>query len=80
MSCYQVDKFLRDINHDRALAERWRAECGVGTLRSPSDERETLAAWHVRKLYGMGAIEVGKVTHEIRDAVSWCRIFAFTLT
>jgi hypothetical protein len=29
MSCYQVDKFLRDINHDRALAERWRAESGA---------------------------------------------------
>jgi hypothetical protein len=29
MSRYQVDKFQRDINHDRALAERWRAESGA---------------------------------------------------
>jgi hypothetical protein len=57
MSRYQVDKFLRDINHDRALAERWRAESGAVFDRYDltSDEREALAAWHVRKLYDMGA-------------------------
>ena len=57
MSLYQVDKFQRDINHDRALAERWRAESGAVLERYDlsSDEREALAAWHVRKLYDMGA-------------------------
>jgi hypothetical protein len=57
MSRYQVDKFLRDINHDRALAERWRAESAAVFDRYDltSDEREALATWQVRKLYDMGA-------------------------
>ena len=81
MSCYQVDSscaISTTIVRWPSAGVRKAARCWNATI--PSDEREALAAWHVRKLYDMGAIEVGKVTHEIRDAVSWCRIFAFTLT
>jgi len=57
MSRYQVDKFLRDMNHDRALAERWRADSGAAfdLYDLTFDEREALAGWDVRKLYDMGA-------------------------
>lgn len=81
MSRYQVDKFLRDINHDRALAERWRAASGevLDRYDLTSDEREALAAWHVRKLYEMGANPLllllsafasGKGMHEYMSAIN----------
>ena len=57
MSRYQVDKFLRDVNRDRALAQRWRegAETAFDGYQLSAAEREALKGWEVRRLYEMGA-------------------------
>ena len=51
MSRYQVDKFLRDINHDRALAERWRTESGAVFDRA--------ADWHFKPCAELRQATVG---------------------
>jgi hypothetical protein len=57
MSRYQVDKFLRDVNRDHALARRWHAgaaDAFEGYALS-AEEREALKGQEVRRLYEMGA-------------------------
>jgi hypothetical protein len=54
---YQVDKFLRDVNHHEALASRWReeTEAAFDGYDLTAAEREALKGWEVRRLYEMGA-------------------------
>lgn len=57
MSRYQVDKFLRDVNRDRARAQRWRegAPDAFEGYTLSGEEREALKAQDVRRLYEIGA-------------------------
>lgn len=56
MSRYQVDKFLRDVNRDPALGQRWRegATQAFEGYTLSAEERAALKAWQVRRLYDMG--------------------------
>ena len=57
MSRYEVDKFLRDVNLDRALARRWRegARDALDSYKLSTEEREALKGWQVGRLYEIGA-------------------------
>jgi hypothetical protein len=57
MSRYELDKFLRDMNLDRALARRWRegATDAFDRYTLSAEEREALKGWQVRRLYEIGA-------------------------
>jgi hypothetical protein len=57
MSRYQVDKFLRDLRRDPALAARFRdkAETALDAYDLNDDERDLLKRWEIRKLYDRGA-------------------------
>ena len=56
MSRYQVDKLLRDLRRDRALAARFRAEIDsvLDDYTLDAAERELLKRWDVRALYDRG--------------------------
>jgi len=57
MSRYQVDKFLRDVNRDQALAARWRerTDSAFDGYVLTAVEREALEGWDLRRLYEMRA-------------------------
>jgi len=57
MSRYQVDKFLRDLRRDPALAARFRdrAEAALDAYDLDAEERDLLKRWEIRKLYDRGA-------------------------
>lgn len=57
MSRYQVDKLLRDLRRDSALAARFRdkAETVLDAYDLDSEERDLLKRWEIRKLYDRGA-------------------------
>jgi hypothetical protein len=56
MSCYQVNKLLRDIRRDKQLAARFREDIeGVfANYALETEERELLKRWEIRKLYDRG--------------------------
>jgi hypothetical protein len=56
MSCYQVNKLLRDIRRDKQLARRFREDIdGVfANYALETEERELLKRWEIRKLYDRG--------------------------
>ena len=57
MSRYQVDKMLRDIRRDGALAESFRnnVEAALDRYNLEPVERELLKSWNIRGLYDRGA-------------------------
>ncbi len=57
MSRYQVDKLLRDLRRDTALAARFRADTNavLDGYTLDSAERDLLTRWDVRALYDRGA-------------------------
>lgn len=57
MSRYQVDKLLRDIRRDGALAESFRnnIETALDRYSLEPVERELLKSWNIRELYERGA-------------------------
>jgi hypothetical protein len=56
MSRYQIDKLLRDLRRDDALAERFRtnAETVMDGYKLEVEERNLLKHWEIRKLYDLG--------------------------
>ena len=56
MSRYQVDKLLRDIRRDGALAARFRdnPEAALDSYKLDAEERELLKRWEIRQLYDRG--------------------------
>ena len=57
MSRYQVDKLLRDLRRDPALAVRFRdqIESVLEAYDLDGEERDLLRRWEIRKLYDRGA-------------------------
>ena len=57
MSRYQVDKLLRDLRRDPALAVRFRdqIESVLEAYDLDGEERHLLRRWEIRKLYDRGA-------------------------
>lgn len=56
MSRYQVDKLLRDLRRDPAVAARFRdkIEAVLDAYDLDADERDLLKRWEIRKLYDRG--------------------------
>jgi len=56
MSRYQIDKLLRDLRRDPALATRFRdkAETVLEAYDLDGEERDLLTRWEIRKLYDRG--------------------------
>jgi hypothetical protein len=56
MSRYQIDKLLRDLRRDDALAARFRsdAEAVMDHYKLEAEERDLLKHWEIRKLYDHG--------------------------
>lgn len=56
MSRYQVDKLLRDLRRDQALAGRFRDNIDAVLVGYELDgvERELLTRWQIRELYDRG--------------------------
>ena len=56
MSCYQVNKLLRDIRRDKQLAGRFREDIDgvLANYALETEERELLKRWEIRKLYDRG--------------------------
>jgi hypothetical protein len=56
MSRYQIDKLLRDIRRDGALADGFRknAEAVLERYQLEPVERELLKSWSIRALYDRG--------------------------
>lgn len=57
MSRYQVDKLLRDLRRDSALATRFRENIDtvLDCYTLDAEERDLLRHWEIRKLYDRGA-------------------------
>ena len=56
MSRYQVDKLLRDLRRDQALAACFRTniETVLDGYKLDAEERELLRRWEIRALYDRG--------------------------
>lgn len=75
MSRYQVDKLLRDLRRDGALAECFRnnVESVLDRYDLEAAERELLKSWSVRELYDRGVnpllllLAHGSVRGSMRD-------------